>query len=133
KDFGVERDAVIARARAAGVCHFVAVGSGDSLGNVENAVALAETHRDFSAAIGIHPHDVARIPDGALETIERLAAAHARVVAVGETGLDYHYRHSPPETQQDYFRRFIAIARRTRKTLTLHIRDAHADARRILV
>src|SRR5262245_22839644 len=91
KDFGAERDEVIARARAAGVCHFVAVGSGDTLANVRNAVALAERHPDFSAAIGIHPHDVARIPEGALDEIERLAREHPRVVAVGETGLDYHY------------------------------------------
>jgi TatD DNase family protein len=138
KDFGDERDAVVERARAAGVVHFVAVGSGDSLGNVENAVALARTHRDISAAIGIHPHDVARIPPGALERIEQLALEEPRVVAVGETGLDYHYDHSPREVQQEYFRRFIGIALRARKTLTLHIRhapgaDAHADARRILV
>jgi TatD DNase family protein len=133
KDFGDERDQVIERARAAGVAHFVAVGSGDSLANVENAVALAETHPDVSAAIGIHPHDVARMPDGAFAAIERLAREHPRVVAVGETGLDYHYHHSPAASQQEWFRRFIALAREAKKTLTLHIRDAHDDARRILV
>lgn len=133
KDFGDEREAVIARARAAGLVHFVAVGSGASLDNVENAVALAEAHPDISAAIGIHPHDVARIAEGTMERIEALAESHPGVVAVGETGLDYHYNYSPPDEQRAFFRRFIQMARRTKKTLTLHIRDAHAEARQILV
>ncbi len=127
-----DRDEAIARARAAGVVHFVAVGSGASLANVENAVALAEAHADFSAAIGIHPHDVARMSERDLERIAQLTQAHQKVVAVGETGLDYHYDHSPRDVQQAAFRRFIAIARAAGKPLTLHIRDAHADARRIL-
>jgi TatD DNase family protein len=140
KDFGEERDEIVARARRAGLRHFVVIGAGDSLANVDNAVALAEANADMTAAIGIHPHDVARMAEGTMERIEALAATHPRVVAVGETGLDYHYNYSPPEIQQDYFRRFIQLARRTRKTLTLHIRDgeksaasAQADARRILV
>jgi TatD DNase family protein len=127
-----ERGAVLDRARAAGVEAFVCVGSGASLDEVRNAVAMAEAHADVWAAVGIHPHDAARIPDGAYEEIERLAASHPRVVAVGETGLDYHYKHSPPAEQQETLRRFIAIARQTRRPLSLHIRDAHADAARIL-
>jgi len=141
KDFGDERDAVIARARAAGVCHMVAVGSGSSLANIENAVALAERNDDISAAIGIHPHDVARMAPGTLEEVERLATTHARVCAVGETGLDFHYDHSPRDVQRAVFRQFIAIARRAGKTLTLHIRshqdpaqgDAHREAQAIIV
>ena len=132
KDFGADRDAVIDRARKAGLVHFVVVGSGDGLGNIENAVALAEQHPDMTAAVGIHPHDVARMPEGALALVERLAAEHPRVVAVGETGLDYYYDHSPPDAQRAAFRDFIRIARRTQKTLTLHIRDAHEEARRIM-
>ena len=139
-DFGNDREAVIERARAAGVAHFVAVGSGGSLENVRNAVALAEIHPDISAAIGIHPHDAARAPEGALEEIERLASKHPRVVAVGETGLDYHYDRSPREAQQEILRRFVRIARGAKQALVLHVRsaddprqgDAHGDARRIL-
>jgi TatD DNase family protein len=127
-----ERPAVLARARAAGVEGFVCVGSGSSLAEVHNAVAMADAHADVWAAVGIHPHDAARVPDGAFDEIERLAASHPRVVAVGETGLDYYYEHSPPADQQATLRRFIAIARATKKPLSLHIRDAHADAARIL-
>jgi TatD DNase family protein len=131
-DGGDERPAVLERARAAGVAAFVCVGSGASLAEVHNAVAMAEAHPDVWAAVGIHPHDAARIPEGALAEIERLATTHARVVAVGETGLDYHYNHSPVAEQQEAMRRFCAIARRANKPLSLHIRDAHADAARIL-
>jgi TatD DNase family protein len=126
-----ERAAVLDRARAAGVEAFVCVGSGAGLAEVRTAVAMAEAHADVWAAVGIHPHDAARIPDGALAEIERLAASHPRVVAVGETGLDYHYQHSPVAEQQAALRQFIAIARRTRRPLSLHIRDAHPDALRI--
>ena len=84
---------------------------------VRNAVAMAEAHPDIWAAVGIHPHDAARIPDGALEEIERLAATHPRVVAVGETGLDYHYNYSPAAEQQNALRHFCGIARRTKKPL----------------
>jgi TatD DNase family protein len=127
-----ERPAVLERARAAGVEAFVCVGSGASLDEVRTAVAMAEAHPDIWAAVGIHPHDAARIPAGTLEEIERLAASHPRVVAVGETGLDYYYKHSPAAEQQEMLRRFIAMARATRKPLSLHIRDAHPDAVRIL-
>lgn len=140
KDFGDEREAVIARGRAAGLCHFVVVGAGADLASVDNAVALAEKNPDMSAAIGIHPHDVARMPAEALPTIERLARQHPRVCAVGETGLDYHYDHSPRPAQKQAFRDFIGIARRAGKALTLHIRsnndpargDAHGEALAIL-
>jgi TatD DNase family protein len=127
-----ERDDVLARARAAGVEAFVCVGSGAGLDEVRTAIAMAEAHPDIWAAVGIHPHDAARIPAGAMAEIERLAMEHPRVVAVGETGLDYHYMHSPEAEQQRTLSDFIAIARRAKKPLSLHVRDAHADTVRIL-
>jgi TatD DNase family protein len=127
-----EREEVIARAQAAGVERLICVGSGSSLDEVRNALHLAEQHPFIWAAIGIHPHDVARLPEGALAEIEAQAQSHPRVVAVGETGLDYYYDHSPRAEQQALFRAFIGIARRTQKPLSLHIRDAHEDAFRIL-
>jgi TatD DNase family protein len=127
-----ERDAVLARARDAGLTGFVCVGSGGSLAEVRNAVGLAERDPRIWAAIGIHPHEAARIPDGALGEIERLAAQHPRVVAVGETGLDYYYDHSPREAQRAALIAFLGIARRTRRPISLHIRDAHDDALALL-
>lgn len=123
-----ERGAVLARARAAGVAGFICVGSGAGLDEVRNAVEMATTHPDVWAAIGIHPHEAARVPAGALEEIERLATSHARVVAIGETGLDHHYEYSPPAAQQELLRRFVQMARRAQKPLSLHIREAHEEA-----
>jgi TatD DNase family protein len=127
-----EREAVIARAQAAGVTELVCIGSGASLDEVRNAVHMAETHERIWAAVGIHPHDVARMPEGALAEVERLATSHPKVVAVGETGLDYYYDHSPRERQREVFRAFLGIARRAGRPVSLHIRDAHADAQAIL-
>ncbi|HZS40373.1 MAG TPA: TatD family hydrolase, partial [Polyangia bacterium] len=128
KDFPEDRDAVMTRAREGGLVGMICVGSGATLAEPANAVALAERNGDVWAAVGIHPHDVARMPDGALDELERLATSHPRVVAVGETGLDYHYDHSPRPAQKDGLRAFIGIARRAQKPLQLHIRDAHDDA-----
>jgi TatD DNase family protein len=128
-----EREAVIARARAAGVIGLVCIGSGRSLDEVHNAVAIAECHDGIWAGVGIHPHDVARMPQGALDRIEQLATEHPKVVAVGETGLDYYYDHSPRQAQRDALAAFVGIARRARRPISLHIRDAHDDAYDLLV
>ncbi|HEX4456847.1 MAG TPA: TatD family hydrolase, partial [Polyangia bacterium] len=90
------------------------------------------THADIWAAVGIHPHDTGRTPAGAMAEIERLATDHPRVVCVGETGLDYHYMHSQKDEQQRGLADFIAIAKRAKKPLSLHVRDAHDDTLRIL-
>jgi TatD DNase family protein len=132
KDFGDEREAVIARAEAAGLSHFVCIGSGGSLVEIENSVALAERYPNFVSTIGIHPHDAAARPPEALDRIEALAERHPKVVAIGETGLDFYYDHSPREMQAQLFRALLGIARRTRKPVTLHIRDAHREAQEIL-
>lgn len=145
-----ERPAVLKRALEAGVRRLVVVGSGHGRGEIDNALAIAYRYPDIvlGAAIGIHPHDAGRITSeaagGAGEelfgTIETLAQ-DPRVVAVGETGLDYHYQHSTPSEQQTLLRRFLRLAMRLRKPVSLHIRsdersrasaDAHADARRIV-
>ncbi len=131
-----ERGEILDRARAAGVVGFVCIGSGKSLAEVENAVGFAHAHDDIWAGIGIHPHDVARHSpaefDLILTRIAALAQGDPRVAVVGETGLDYYYKHSPPEAQQAALRQFLAIARAAHKPVSLHIRDAHEDAQRIL-
>jgi TatD DNase family protein len=140
EDGSDERDEVVARALAAGVGQMICVGSGGSLAEVDNAIAFAERYPSIWAAVGIHPHDAKNVTDEILARIEALAAGHPRVVAVGETGLDYHYDHSPRDRQAEVLRAFVAIARRTGKPVSLHLRgkeprslgDAHADAQRIL-
>jgi TatD DNase family protein len=125
-----ERTEVVERAHAAGVGALVCIGSGASLVEVDNAIAWAERSPRIWAAIGIHPHDVARMDDATFARIAELAH-HPRVVAVGETGLDYHYDHSPREAQRAAFARFLKLAAEVKKPVTLHVRDAHEDARAI--
>ena len=125
-----ERDEVVQRALDAGVRHLVCIGSGASLVEAENAVAWAERHPFITATVGIHPHDAKNVDDAIWARLSELAR-HPRVVAIGETGLDYHYDYSPRDVQQAVFARFLSLASTTDRPVTLHVRDAHEDARRI--
>jgi len=85
----------------------------------------------FFATVGVHPHDAARIETSWWSELEALAR-RPRVVAVGETGLDYHYMNSPAEVQKQAFREHVRLARRLGKPVVCHVRDAHADTLAIL-
>jgi TatD DNase family protein len=120
---------VVAAARAAGIARVVTVGT--DLASSRWSVRCAEEHDGVWAAVAIHPNEVAEVPAGALAEIEALAG-HPRVVAVGETGLDYYRDRAAPDVQRRWFREHIAIAKRAGKALMIHDRDAHADVLRIL-
>ena len=123
-------EAVLARARSAGVGAFVCVGVG-SVDAAKNAVRLAHERAEVVATVGVHPHDAASFgPE--LEAALTPLLSDERVVAVGEVGLDYHYDHSPREVQREVFRRFIALARHVKKPLVIHTRQAPADTLEIL-
>lgn len=122
--FDEDRDAVLARARAAGVRRMVTIGTDGETSRA--ALALAERHPDVWATAGVHPHDAAESDEAAQGEVERIAAER-RVVAIGEIGLDFFRNLSPPETQERVLRRFLALARRLRKPVVLHCRDAHAE------
>ncbi len=130
-EFDDDRAEVLARARAAGVKRLVVIGAVGEPASAERAVALAETDPDIWATVATHPHDVAQMTDAWWAIHERLAR-HPRVVAIGETGLDYYYDHSPRDVQQAAFARFLDLARAADKPVVCHIRDAHEDARAIL-
>src|SRR3954454_3784659 len=93
-EYGDDRAAVLTRARHAGVTAFICIGSGRDLSSARDAVALAASEPDVFAAVGVHPHDVAATGEDDWRRLDDLARA-PRVVGVGETGLDYHYDHSP--------------------------------------
>ena len=131
EEFDADRSDVLARARAAGVRRLVVIGAVGEPSSAERAVALAEHDPDVWATVATHPHDVDKMTPDWWATHERLAR-HPRVVAIGETGLDYFYDHSPHELQQECFGRFIELARAVNKPVVCHIRDGHEDARRIL-
>ncbi|HVK84942.1 MAG TPA: TatD family hydrolase [Kofleriaceae bacterium] len=130
-EFDTDRDEVLARARVAGVRRIVVIGAVGDPTSAERAVALAERDPDVWATVATHPHDVEKMTPEWWAVHERLAP-HPRVVAIGETGLDYYYDHSPRQAQQDAFARFIELAHRVQKPVVCHIRDAHEDARAIL-
>jgi TatD DNase family protein len=123
-------DAVLERARAANVAGGIAIGVG-SLAQAEAAVALAEDRPDVLATAGVHPHD-ANTLDAALERALEALAGRARVVAIGEVGLDYHYDHSPRDVQDRVFRQAIALARRVKKPLVIHTREAPGQTLAVL-
>jgi TatD DNase family protein len=132
EEFAADRSEVIARAQAAGVARIVAVGLWRGPGDFGGARALAGSHPGlFFATAGVHPHDCARVPP---EDWAALAAAAAdpSIVAVGETGLDYHYDHSPRDEQRRWFRHQLDLARAVGKPVVVHTRDADDDTHAIL-
>jgi TatD DNase family protein len=121
--------AALDRASAVGVTRVVTVA--DDLASARWVVAAAHWDSRVAAAVALHPTRTAAVTDADRDEIARLAA-DARVVAVGETGLDYHWEYSPPDAQQEAFRWHIDLAKRLGKPLMIHDRDAHADVLRIL-
>jgi TatD DNase family protein len=121
--------AVMRDARAVGVIAAITVG--DTVVSSRWCVAAANEHPDVYAAVAVHPTEVGELDDDGYAELERLAA-DPRVVAIGETGLDYYWDRTEPADQQRHFRRHIELAKRAGKALMIHDRDAHADVLRIL-
>ncbi len=124
-------DVVAAMDRAAAVGVTRAVTVADDLAAARWAVAAAHWDDRVAAAVALHPTRTAAVTDAEHAEIERLAA-DPRVVAIGETGLDYYWDYSPPAAQQESFRRHIELAKRLGKPLMIHDRDAHDDVLTIL-
>ncbi|GEL18776.1 TatD family hydrolase [Pseudonocardia asaccharolytica] len=121
--------AVLDRAAAVGVTRVVTIA--DDLAAARWVVRAAQWDDRVAAAVALHPTRTAAVTEDEFAEIERLAAS-PRVVAVGETGLDYYWDHSPPQAQQNWFRRHIDLAKRLGRPLMIHDRDAHDDVLRIL-
>ncbi len=129
--FADELDGVIERAFAAELSHMVAVGASRVAEGATEAIALAERVANIYATAGIHPHDAGKATDADLSAIA-VAARGAKVVSVGEIGLDYHYDFAPKDVQRNVFVRQIAIAHDVDKPIMLHVREAHEDAWQVL-
>ncbi len=124
-----DQAAVLARAEAAGVSTMLNISTRES--EWDAIIATAESAPNIWASIGIHPHEADAHPD--VDTAKLIAkAAHARVIAIGETGLDYYYDHSDRDRQRDSFRAHIAASRETGLPLIVHTRDAEEDTAEIL-
>jgi TatD DNase family protein len=130
-EYDGEVEAVIERARGAGVEKIIAVGGAGDMSSNTDAIALADSFPDIYATVGIHPHDAKDVGTEELRALSELTA-HPKVVAVGETGLDYYYNHSPRDMQRRVFSQFIRIARQTGLPIVVHERDATKDAAELL-
>ena len=122
--FDRDRKEVIERARAGGVVQIVNVGY--DLDSSRRAVALAREYDFIYTAVGVHPHDAARVSAGYLDELGTLAR-NQKVVAIGETGLDYYRNHSPRPEQRQVFREQLALARELELPVIIHDRDAHGE------
>jgi TatD DNase family protein len=123
-EFDDDRLAVLARARAAGVVALIDVGIGP--GSWERTLALAAAEPAVYAALGLHPNDVAEAGASAMARLDELLST-PRVVAVGETGLDYHWDRTPRAVQAAAFVDHLALARRHDLPVVIHCRDAYDD------
>lgn len=125
-------DAVIERAKAADVVHAIVVGQFHAPGDFGMALEVARKRPDFlTPTMGIHPHEAARATEADLQQLEALCGL-PEVKAVGEAGLDYYYEHSPRERQREVFSFQCRLAKRLKKPLVVHVRDAHEECREIL-
>lgn len=124
-----DQDGVLTRARSAGVGGFLSISTRQR--EWAQVIATAEREGDVWASVGIHPHEADAHADlGQSALLE--AADHPRVIAIGETGLDYYYDRSDRAVQQALFRRHIAVSRMTGLPTIIHTRDAEADTAAIL-
>jgi len=131
KEYAGEAEAVIARAHEAGVEVIVAVGGAGDMSSNSGAVRLANSFPNVYATVGMHPHDAKDVGVDELAVLKNLAA-DSKVVAIGETGLDYYYSHSPHDVQRRVFGQFIHMARQTQLPIVVHERDAAQDAAEML-
>jgi TatD DNase family protein len=130
--FDEDRDAMLERARAAGVEALLAIGSGTSPElSLSVAIPFAEQYDWIYATVGIHPHDANVATDEHFAELDKLGQ-HPRVIAWGEMGLDYHYDHSPRDVQATVFRRQLAQAQLAKRPVVIHCRDAWDDCLAIL-
>ena len=133
KEFSTTLEEVLEEARTAGVQRLLVVGF--DMASSAEAVSIARARRgegQVFAAVGVHPHDAKTCPSGELPKTLEGWALESEVVAVGETGLDFHYNLSPRKAQEESFRRHIDLAVRVGKPLVVHVREAYGEALEIL-
>ena len=131
RKFDGDREQAIERALAAGVERMMAIGTGDGPPDLETAIRQAERYPFFFATVGIHPHDAAKATAESFARLRDLAA-HPKVLAIGEIGLDYHYDFSPRDVQRAVFETRLEIAGEAGKPIVIHTREAWPDTLALL-
>lgn len=124
--FADDREAMLERAREAGVGTLLAIGTGPGPEKLDAAIPFAEQHDWIYTSVGIHPHEAKEVTPQHLDELARLAQ-HPKVIAWGEIGLDYFYDHSPRDVQATVFRSQMELAREAKLPIIIHCRDAWDD------
>jgi TatD DNase family protein len=130
RDYAGDFDDMLKRAEDAGVAAILVVGT--DIESSRESVELAEKYPQLYAAVGIHPHDAGRVTDACYDVIRTLAVSSAKVVAIGEIGLDFYRDRSPRDVQELVFRGFLQLADAVNKPVIIHDRDAHDRVMTIL-
>ncbi|MEE8393622.1 MAG: TatD family hydrolase [Rhodospirillales bacterium] len=128
-DFEDDLDQVLARASAAGVGWMLSIGT--QVSRFDNVLRIANSRDNIFCTVGVHPHEAAKEPEITPQHLIRMAG-HPKVVGLGESGLDYHYEHSPREAQQKSFKVHIEAARISGLPIVVHTREAEEDTLDIL-
>lgn len=130
-EFAADVAQVIRQAQAAGVERIIVVGGAGELSSNDEALAIATSYPGLFATVGMHPHDAKRVSDEDLKRLKELIS-DPKVVAVGETGLDFYYDHSPREIQIELFCRFIHMARQAGLPIVVHNREAQREVAELI-
>jgi TatD DNase family protein len=130
KDFDADREAVVARAKAAGIADMLIVGGVDAEAGHRRALVAAQA-LGLPASAGVHPHEAKLATEEIYAELEGWARGR-KIVAIGEIGLDFHYDHSPRDVQREVFRRQIRLAREVGLPVIIHTREADAETATIL-
>ena len=129
-DFADDLDGVIERARMAGIGCMLTIGT--HVDRFDGVLAIAERYGSVFCSVGVHPHEAAKAADLTAEHLVRMAARHPKIVAFGESGLDFHYDYSPRDVQERVFRAHISAARQSGLPLIVHTREADTETLAIL-
>jgi TatD DNase family protein len=129
--FDEDRDAVLQRAWDGGVRRILTIGNGKGPDDMGCGIPIAEEHDWVYTSVGVHPHDASKVEERHYDLIEKLSA-HPRVLAIGETGLDYYYDNSPRDVQREVFRRHLVLSQQLRLPVIIHTRDADDDTQQLL-
>jgi len=129
--FNEDRDEVLKRAWDGGVRQILTIGNGKGPDDMGCGIPIAEAYEWVYTSVGVHPHDASKMEERHYDLLEELSA-HPRVLAIGETGLDYYYDNSPRDVQREVFRRHLQLSQKLRLPVIIHTRDADDDTERLL-
>ena len=130
-EFAADVAQVIRQAQAAGVERIIVVGGAGELSSNDEALELATSYPGLFATVGMHPHDAREVNEEDLKRLQELAR-DPKVVAIGETGLDFYYDHSPREIQIELFCQFIHMARQAGLPIVVHNREAQREVAELI-